>query len=252
MDNYLKIGEVAKLYKISIDTLRYYDKKNLLKPAIVKENGYRYYSIQQLDILELILTGKYLDIPLEVIQKKITTGNLEDYYSLVNSQKKVIKNNIKMLSEMEKNADKLLNLFKDLKNYPTSFDDENYEIQTPNFKIFTFTSLNIDFDDDLLNVEQWEIIERGNLHNNGIVNKGGISFDNPNSFKTQYSIKENYCLDGDYKVYFFRGTRNSILSYIQYLIDKNPKYPIFFIHYLFVLVKNNLDNEYFVDIYLKI
>lgn len=27
MDNYLKIGEVAKLYKISIDTLRYYDKK---------------------------------------------------------------------------------------------------------------------------------------------------------------------------------------------------------------------------------
>lgn len=251
MDNYLKIGEVAKLYKISIDTLRYYDKKNLLKPAIVKENGYRYYSIQQLDILELILTGKYLDIPLETVQKKITTGNLEDYYSLVNSQKKVIKNNIKMLSEMENNADKLLDLFKKIEDYPTSFDDTNYEIQTPNFRIFTFTSLNRDFDDDLLNIEQWEIIERENLHDKSIVSKGGISFENTNSLKANYSTKNNYCLDGEYKVYSFRGNRNSIINYIQYLIDKNPENPNFFIHYLFGLVKNNLDNEYFVDIYLK-
>lgn len=249
MNNYLKIGEVAKLYKISIDTLRYYDKKNLLKPAVVKDNGYRYYSIQQLDILELILTGKYLDIPLETIQKKITTGKLEDYYSLVYSQKKEIRNNIRMLSEMEKNADKLLDLFKKLENYPTSFDYKNYKIETLNLKIFTFTSLNGNFDDDLLNVEQWEIIEQENLHNKSIVNKGGISFEN-----TYYlnSRKNDYCLDGDYKVYSFRGTRNSILNCIQYLIDKNPENPNFFIHYLFGLVKNNLDNEYFIDIYLKI
>lgn len=138
MNNYLKIGEVAKLYKISIDTLRYYDKKNLLKPAVVKDNGYRYYSIQQLDILELILTGKYLDIPLETIQKKITTGKLEDYYSLVYSQKKEIRNNIRMLSEMEKNADKLLDLFKKLENYPTSFDYKKLQNRNTQFENFYF------------------------------------------------------------------------------------------------------------------
>ena len=251
MDNYLKIGEVAKLYKISIDTLRYYDKKNLLKPAIVKDNGYRYYSIQQLDILELILTGKYLSIPLETIQKKIATGNLEDYYNLVKSQKIEIRNNIRILSEMEKNADKILDLFKEFENYPTTFDCTNYKNQTLDFKIFTFTSLNKDFVDDLLNVEQWEIIERGNLHDKDFISKGGISFKNPYSFKANYSIKDNYYLNGDFKVYPFRGTRTSILNCIQHLIDKNPECPIFFIHYLFGLVKNNLNNEYFVAIYLK-
>lgn len=109
--------------------------------------------------------------------------------------------------------------------------------------------MNGNFDDDLLNVEQWEIIEQENLHNKSIVSKGGISFEN-----TYYlnSRKDDYCLDGDYKVYSFRGTRNSILNCIQYLIDKNPENPNFFIHYLFGVVKNNLDNEYFIDIYLKI
>ncbi len=43
------IGELAKLFNISTDTLRYYDKIGLLKPKYDKDNGYRYYTYRNTD-----------------------------------------------------------------------------------------------------------------------------------------------------------------------------------------------------------
>ncbi len=51
----LSIGEVARLFNISKDTLRYYDKIGILKPEVNKENGYRFYDIRHLEQLGLIL-----------------------------------------------------------------------------------------------------------------------------------------------------------------------------------------------------
>lgn len=44
----LKISDFSKLSRISIRMLRYYDENDILKPVIVKENGYRYYDPKQL------------------------------------------------------------------------------------------------------------------------------------------------------------------------------------------------------------
>ena len=51
MRQLLRIGQVCKLYGISLDTLRHYDKIGLLKPLVTEPSGYRYYYIEQLDIL---------------------------------------------------------------------------------------------------------------------------------------------------------------------------------------------------------
>lgn len=37
------IGQVSKLFEISKDTLRYYDKIGILKLEVNETNGYRYY-----------------------------------------------------------------------------------------------------------------------------------------------------------------------------------------------------------------
>ncbi|MEK4207855.1 MULTISPECIES: MerR family DNA-binding transcriptional regulator [Paenibacillus] len=42
-------GEFAKLFGIKKDTLFYYDKIKLFQPAGISDNGYRYYTLQQLD-----------------------------------------------------------------------------------------------------------------------------------------------------------------------------------------------------------
>lgn len=48
--NYLTIGQAAKFLNVSIDTLRRWDKKGKLKAVRRKEDGYRYYSKEIIDL----------------------------------------------------------------------------------------------------------------------------------------------------------------------------------------------------------
>lgn len=71
------IGELASLFQISTDTLRYYDKIELIKPDITGKNGYRYYSIRSFFKLSRILFLKDLDIPLDEIKGYMENKNTE-------------------------------------------------------------------------------------------------------------------------------------------------------------------------------
>ena len=55
MKNLFSIGELSKLQNISRQTLIFYDKIGLFRPAYTDpDNGYRYYSSSQLDYLDTI------------------------------------------------------------------------------------------------------------------------------------------------------------------------------------------------------
>ena len=69
MGKYFTVGEFAKLHKFSRQTLIYYDKIGLLKPDYINpENGYRYYSPEQLEILDLLYTLKEAGVSLKEIK----------------------------------------------------------------------------------------------------------------------------------------------------------------------------------------
>lgn len=66
MDNRFSIGQIAKLYSIPEPTLRYYDKIGLFRPSDVNHaTGYRYYSAEQFEQLNIIQYLKCLGIPLK-------------------------------------------------------------------------------------------------------------------------------------------------------------------------------------------
>lgn len=66
MKEYLSIGEAAKLKKITIKALRYYEKIGIFVPAYInEETGYRYYKMEQMVVLDFILTCLDLGIPLK-------------------------------------------------------------------------------------------------------------------------------------------------------------------------------------------
>ena len=68
------IGEMSKLHNISVQTLRYYEKLGLLKPAYInEETGYRYYSIEQFIILDLIKHCKLMGLSLDEITNLMRT-----------------------------------------------------------------------------------------------------------------------------------------------------------------------------------
>lgn len=65
-----KIGDFSRLSRVSIRTLRYYDRVGLLKPAHVDPfSDYRYYTADQLATLNLILALKDFGLSLDQIRE---------------------------------------------------------------------------------------------------------------------------------------------------------------------------------------
>ena len=69
MANYLR-SEIAKMAGVTIETLRYYEKRGLILPKRI-ENGYRIYSEEILDRLNFIKRAKEAGFTLEEIRKTL-------------------------------------------------------------------------------------------------------------------------------------------------------------------------------------
>lgn len=68
----LTIGQMAKLNHVSEQTLRLYDRMHLLEPdSVSPETGYRYYSIKQSAVLDMIQYMKSLGMKLSDIKKHL-------------------------------------------------------------------------------------------------------------------------------------------------------------------------------------
>lgn len=78
MNNLFSIGELSKHQNISRQTLIFYDKIGLFKPAYIDpNNGYRYYNISQLDYLDTICIMKKIGFSLNEIKTHMQNYNLE-------------------------------------------------------------------------------------------------------------------------------------------------------------------------------
>ena len=64
VDKLFRIREMAKLFHMSMSTLRHYENIGLLKPEKVdQKNGYRYYSVRQFEALNTVRYLRALDMP---------------------------------------------------------------------------------------------------------------------------------------------------------------------------------------------
>lgn len=73
----LTIGEMAKLNDVSQQTLRLYDKIDLLKPIHIDEiTGYRYYDIKQSARMDIIQYMKSLGMHLKEIKVSLDKKNI--------------------------------------------------------------------------------------------------------------------------------------------------------------------------------
>lgn len=97
---YLSIGAFSKLAGINRKNLIYYDEIGILKPAFVKENGYRYYYFNQLDEVSIILALKDLDVPLKEIRNYMENVSPDNLINLIAAQKQKILEELNRLNQM--------------------------------------------------------------------------------------------------------------------------------------------------------
>jgi DNA-binding transcriptional MerR regulator len=70
----LTIGEFSRLTHLSVRTLRKYHEASLLEPAVVDQaTGYRYYSLDQIPIAQVIHRLRELEVPLGDVQRILRT-----------------------------------------------------------------------------------------------------------------------------------------------------------------------------------
>jgi DNA-binding transcriptional MerR regulator len=77
------VKDVSEISRVSIRTLRYYDKIGLLKPTELSDAGYRLYDNKALERLREIMFFKELEIPLEDIKKIMDSPNYDKEQALL-------------------------------------------------------------------------------------------------------------------------------------------------------------------------
>lgn len=108
------IGALAKLFNISTDTLRHYDRIDLLKPDYDKRNDYRYYSIRNFFKLSRILFFKSLDISLEDIKEYMMHKNTPNLLSLLKKKEEEIDAKINRMNNLKKKIQTKLELLESI------------------------------------------------------------------------------------------------------------------------------------------
>lgn len=101
------INQVANLAGITVRTLHYYDKIDLLKPTYIAKNNYRIYDEFCLKRLQEILFFKELQVPLKEI-KQILDDKSYDKEKILANHKKLLTMKRNRLNELIKLIDKIL------------------------------------------------------------------------------------------------------------------------------------------------
>ena len=94
-------GEFAKICNIPKHVLFHYDEIGLFQPAIVKQNGYRYYSYHQYDTFCMITVLKNLGMSLKDIKIYLEQRDPVLFLSLLKEKEKDVSKEIHKLEKMQ-------------------------------------------------------------------------------------------------------------------------------------------------------
>ncbi len=120
------IKQVSELSGVSVRTLHHYDQMGLLVPNKA-DNGYRFYTENELNRLQAILFYKYLGFSLKEIQTL-----------LLESEEKIIDHLKRQLTYMEKEKSRLLTLIGTLEKTIDSYERNEKLTMTEKFAGFTY------------------------------------------------------------------------------------------------------------------
>ena len=113
------IGEVSKLFHISVSSLRRYETIGLLTPAYISpDSGYRYYGPEQFEVLNTIRYLRALDMPLPEIADFLQNRDIDRIEEKLQQQKQAVLQKQQALKRMEQKIDHRLRWLRDAQSAP--------------------------------------------------------------------------------------------------------------------------------------
>lgn len=117
MKHYYRIGEIAKLYNIGPDSLRYYEKLGILKPARSSKD-YRMYHIHDLWRLNVIRDLRELGFSMERIREYLDNRSLTNTEIMLQEELDIIKEKMESLDMLKSNIEDRLEIIRDAMKQP--------------------------------------------------------------------------------------------------------------------------------------
>ncbi|MGO4945149.1 MerR family transcriptional regulator [Blautia sp. Sow4_E7] len=112
-----QIGEVARMFHLSVSSLRHYEAMGLLVPEVTDpETGYRYYSTRQFEPLNTIRYLRALDMPLNEIADFLQNRDLDKMEEKLQQQKEIVIKREQELKRIERKIGNRLNQLKNARN----------------------------------------------------------------------------------------------------------------------------------------
>lgn len=133
--------DVSKIMNINRETLRYYEKLDLLSPEIDEKNGYRYYDDWDLNYIGECKHFRSLGFNIQEIKEIFQNDNLRDFTEKMEEKQQTYLNQLKFYEMLvKKNASDI----EKLKNISTSLSfcqitETNQRYFVPNRKNFDFS-----------------------------------------------------------------------------------------------------------------
>lgn len=127
------IGEVSKLFHISVSSLRHYENIGLLTPEYISpESGYRYYGTAQFEVLNTIRYLRALDMPLPQIEDFLKNRDIDRIEEKLRQQKEAVLQKQRELMRIERKIDHRLSWLRDAQAVPL---DTVFLVQLPACRI---------------------------------------------------------------------------------------------------------------------
>lgn len=121
----LAIGQLASAAGVGIDTIRYYERSGLLRPATRSASGYRKYGDSELDRLNFIRRAQHLGFSLAEIGELLTISSRGDVAAMYQAAKVRLDDIDKRIAELHRVRDALSKL---MSVCPREGSDENCPI----------------------------------------------------------------------------------------------------------------------------
>lgn len=113
------IGDIARLFHVSVSTLRHYENEGLLMPEYTDpRTGYRYYSPRQFEVLNTIRYLRVLDMPLAEIADFLGKRDVDRIEEKLRQQKNALAAKQRELARIERKIDNRLRGIADAKTAP--------------------------------------------------------------------------------------------------------------------------------------
>ena len=228
------IGEVSRLFNISVDSIRYYEKIGILEPTRNEGNNYRVYTLSDIRQLTMIRELLGLNFSTERIKEFDRNQNVETTKMLLSEELNIVNKNIVELFEKKVSIEARIKSLEENINHTDLGNIRIKEFDERQCVMISESNLDDDDVDDTIGACDCYVLDISKISEDGnsFVTKGVFFYSDTLLYNSNYSLPA-----GKYLSIFYKGpstrTKVAVDRLIAYANEHHLKItgdPIEFCH----------------------